>query len=139
MRNLIRTPLRSTLLLAGLLVSLAAFALTGPVSVFTGAFEGIDARLSWETSETGLQGFELSRRSGNDPTYQSLVTLQPNGTGRYAFLDQNLYKNNDVSLGTFTYKLTARTTSGDFNYSVTLSQTPSAVQRSWGSIKSMFR
>ena len=123
-----------------LLGALAAFAASGPVSLFNGTFEGIDARLNWEvSSESGLRNFELWRHSATDPNYQKLVTVQPNGSGRYTFLDQNLYKNNDASLGTFTYKLVASTTSGDYNYSFTLSQTPSAVQRSWGSIKSMFR
>lgn len=127
-------------MVALLLGALAAVALSGPVTSFTGAFEGIDARLNWELSaETGVQRFEVWRQSAADPALQRVATVQPTGALRYTLLDQNLYKNNDVTLGAFTYKLTCFTTSGDFNYSLTLSQTPSAVQRSWGSIKSMFR
>jgi len=132
--------LRLTTVFALLLGALAAVALSGPVTSFTGTFEGIDARLNWEVaSESGLQNFELWRHSATDPTFQKLATIQPNGTRQYTFLDQNLYKNDNSSLGSFTYKLVANTTSGEYNNALTLSQTPSAVQRSWGSIKSMFR
>ncbi len=140
-----RTTLFSVRLLAVmtlLMGALAAYALSGPVTSFTGTFEGIDARLNWElSSETGLQRFELWRHSAADPTFQKLATIQPNGSARYTFLDQNLYKTdeNNNTIGAFTYKLVATTSSGDFNNVLQLSQTPSAVQRSWGSIKSMFR
>ncbi len=121
-------------------VALTALALAGPVTSFNGTFEGIDARLNWEVSaETGVQRFELWRHSAADPALQKIATVQPTGALRYSLLDQNLYKTNDATIGAFTYKLTCVTTSGDFNYGFTLSQTPSAVQRSWGSIKSMFR
>ena len=133
-------PLRLLAVLVFVLGTLAAVALAGPVTSFTGAFEGIDARLNWElTSETGVQRFELWRHSAADPTLQKIATVAPTGALRYSLLDQNLYKTNDAILGAFTYKLTCVTTSGDYNYGYTLSQTPSAVQRSWGSIKSMFR
>ena len=140
MKYAFRLSLRFMAMLALLLGTLAAVALTGPVTSFAGTFEGIDARLGWElSSETGVQRFELWRHSAADPTMQKIATVQPTGTLRYSLLDQNLYKTNDAMLGSFTYKLTCVTTSGDYNYSYTLSQTPSAVQRSWGSIKSMFR
>ncbi len=140
MKHALRLPLRLLALLALVLGTLAAVALTGPVTAFTGSFEGIDARLSWDlASETGVQRFELWRHSAADPTLAKIATVPPTGALRYSLLDQNLYKTNDATLGAFTYKLTCVTTSGDFNYGFTLSQSPSAVQRSWGSIKSMFR
>ncbi|MBC7446895.1 MAG: hypothetical protein H7330_02430 [Hymenobacteraceae bacterium] len=140
MKHAFRLPLRLLAVFAFVLGTLAAVALTGPVTSFTGNFEGIDARLSWELpAETGIQRFELWRHSAADPALVKIATVPPTGALRYSLLDQNLYKTADATLGSFTYKLTCITTSGDFNYSFTLSQTPSAVQRSWGSIKSMFR
>ncbi len=140
MKHLFRPFLRTSAVFTLLLAALAAFALTGPVTSFTGSFEGIDARLNWElAAETGVQRFEVWRHSAADPALQKIATVQPTGALRYSLLDQNLYKTDDAAIGSFTYKLTCVTTSGDFNYSYTLSQTPSAVQRSWGSIKSMFR
>lgn len=140
MKHAFRLPLRLAAVLTFVLGTLVAVALTGPVTLFTGNFEGIDARLSWElTSETGVNRFEVWRHSAADPALQKIATIQPTGALRYSLLDQNLYKTADATLGSFTYKLTCVTTSGDFNYSFMLSQTPSAVQRSWGSIKSMFR
>ena len=140
MKHVLRLPLRFTAVLTFVLAALTTLALTGPVTSFMGTFEGIDARLNWElSSETGVQRFELWRYSAADPTLQKIATVPPTGALRYSLLDQNLYKTNDATLGAFTYKLTCVTTSGDFNYGFTLSQTPSAVQRSWGSIKSMFR
>ena len=140
MKSVLRLPIRLVAALALVFGTLAAVALTGPVTVFTGAFEGIDARLNWElTSETGVQRFEVWRHSAAEPTLQRIATVQPTGALRYSLLDQNLYKTADATIGAFTYKLTCVTTSGDFSYGLTLSQSPSAVQRSWGSIKSMFR
>lgn len=140
MKHAFRLPLRFVAAIVLVLGTLTAWALTGPVTSFTGNFEGIDARLNWELSaETGVQRFEIWRHSAADPTLQKIATVQPTGALRYSLLDQNLYKTNEATLGAFTYKLTCATTSGDYNYSYTLSQTPSAVQRSWGSIKSMFR
>lgn len=123
-----------------LLAALGAWALTGPVTAFSGAFDGVDARLRWEVgSEAGLQRFELARRVGNDPIFHDVVTLTPDGSRTYEYLDQNPHRTNDEALHSCSYKLTAVTTSGSHDYAVTLAQSPSAVQRSWGSIKSMFR
>ena len=122
-----------------LLLSLVAYGLTGPVSSFTGAFDSIDIKLNWELpSEAGVSGFELYRRTGTETTFRKLADIQPTGAGIYQYTDRDLYKTTDA-LGTFNYKLTVNTNSGEFNYAVTLSQSPSAVERSWGSIKSMFR
>ena len=140
MKPVLRFPLRFASVFAFVLVALTTLALTGPVTSFTGTFEGIDARLNWElSSETGVQRFDVWRHSAADPALQKIATVQPTGALRYSLLDQNLYKTADATLGAFTYKLTCVTTTGEFNYGFTLSQTPSAVQRSWGSIKSMFR
>lgn len=133
---------RPLALITLLTLSLTAFALSGPVASFLGAFEGIDVRLNWELpSETGLQRFELARRGINDAMYMNLATIQPAGTGQYTYLDHNLNRSASgvTSAGAYVYRLTAVTTGGEFNYAVTMAQAPSAVQRSWGSIKSMFR
>lgn len=137
-----RFPARPLALIAFLTLSLTAFALSGPVTAFLGAFEGIDVRLNWEVpSETGLQRFELSRRGLSDAMYMNLATIQPTGAGQYTYLDHNLNRSasGGNSAGAYVYRLTAVTTSGEFSYAVTMAQAPSAVQRSWGSIKSMFR
>ncbi len=120
-----------------LLSSLAAVAAT--VTAFTVALDGSNVRVEWEVNtETDVTGFDLSRKSATEPNYALLSSITPTGQRRYMYTDHNVYRGT-AGGGPFTYRLTVHGGLTDQSYLAALAQTPSAVQRSWGTIKSMFR
>ena len=120
-----------------LLSRLAVLAATLPA--FTVTLDGSNARVEWEVStEADVTSFDLSRKGATDPAYSTLSSILPTGQRRYLFTDRNVY--GGASGGPFTYRLSVHGAPGPAqSYTATLAQTPSAVQRSWGTIKSMFR
>ncbi|MCC2546821.1 hypothetical protein LJY25_10230 [Hymenobacter sp. BT175] len=126
------------LLLLGLCTTLA---LAATVTFFQTSYDGTNVRVEWElANEAGVQGFEIYRKASSESTYSRLSAISPNGQRRYQYVDANVYRGTPgAGGGPFTYRLLVRTSTGDQSYTTVLSQTPSAVQRSWGSIKSMFR
>ena len=132
-----------------LLVLLSAtVALAATLTLFTAAYDGAVVRVEWEVStESDVTGFELARKSVSESSFTAVSSVVPTGQRRYQFLDTNVYRAGGVSTpstapmagGPFTYRLTVRGPGGDQSYLTVLAGTPSAVQRSWGTIKSMFR
>jgi hypothetical protein len=125
-----------------------AVAFAATLTLFTAAYEGTTVRVEWEVnSEADVSGFELARKSATESTYTVMTTVVPTGQRRYLYRDANVYRaaNGTVTPtpanlgGPFTYRLTVRSPSGDQSYLTVLAGTPSAVTRSWGTIKSMFR
>ena len=131
-------------LLALLLVLGSVAAVYGATLVlFTAAYSGTVVRVEWEVSnEVDVTGFELARRSATETSYSVVSTAAATGQRRYLYLDTNVYRAT-TTVGTlggpYTYRLTVRSPAGDQSYLTVLAGTPSAVQRSWGTIKSMFR
>lgn len=129
--------------------AVAAWAVS--LTLFTAAYDGSNVRVEWEvSSEADVTGFELARKGAADPVFQVVSSVLPTGQRRYQYLDPNVYRggigstvpgssNGALSGGPFTYRLVVRSPGGDQSYSTILAGTPSAVQRSWGTIKSMFR
>ena len=119
------------------------------LTLFSAAYEGTRVRVDWEVStETDVTGFDLARKSAAETSYSSVASVVPNGQRRYQYYDANVFRTVPGSTpgtpapsvgGPFTYRLTVHSTSGDQSYLTVLAGTPSAVQRSWGTIKSMFR
>jgi hypothetical protein len=68
-----------------------------------------------------------------------LVVVPVGATGTYTFLDETLYKDDQQRTIAISYRLTAKTLTGSVVQYANVSNSPTAVQRSWGSIKSMFR
>ena len=128
-------------------------ALVASLTAFTAAFDGTRARVEWEVStETNVTGFELARKAAAETSYTPVGSVVPTGQRRYQYLDTNVLRpgpdgasligagaTSGLSGGPFTYRLTVRGPSGDQSYLTVLAGTPSTVQRSWGTIKSMFR
>ena len=120
-------------------------ALAATLTLFTASYDGANVRIEWEVNtETDVTGFELSRKSATETNYTAVSTFSPTGQRRYLYTDTNVYRTGGGTTtqsfgGPFTYRLTVRSPSGDQSYLTVLSGTPSAVQRSWGTIKSMFR
>ena len=142
-----RAGLLALLLIFGSVV--AAYAAT--LTLFTAAYSGTVVRVEWEVdTEAGLTGFELSRKSATETSFSVVNTTAVSGQRRYLFLDTNVYRGSGLTgnpapgsatagNGPYTYRLTLRSPGGDQSFTTVLAGTPSAVQRSWGTIKSMFR
>ena len=133
---------------AVLLVLLSAgAALAATLTLFTATYEGSNVRIEWEVNtEADVTGFELARKAASESSFTAVTNVVPTGQRRYQFTDVNVYRNQTGSganattaSGPFTYRLTLRGPSGDQSFLTVLAGTPSGVQRSWGTIKSMFR
>ena len=129
---------------AGLLFFLtlaAAFAdeLAVSLNYFRAAFEGTDVKVEWElANENTVTGFEVYRKLSNETSFRHINGLSVSGTRRYAFIDTDL-RSVPNRTGTITYRLTVESTDGNSSFTTAFVNNPSSVERSWGSIKSMFR
>lgn len=122
------------------LVIPAVLAFQVQVSNFSAVYQGADIRLEWRVQEEGEVSFyDISRKKESESGYTKLADISKNGSGTYVWVDDNLYKDGE-GMETLSYRLAAHTASGQprFFYT-TIQHSPTAVQRSWGSIKSMFR
>ncbi len=127
-------------LLTVLLIVVASFAgsrLTN-LSVTT---EGRDIRISWEMIEqNGVQHFNVERRAIDQENF-TRINDRPVPVGesrRYEFIDRTVYKQENVVVF---YRIAIVEENGSVYYSdsVPLGQISNVVQRTWGSIKSLFR
>ncbi|WP_139362149.1 hypothetical protein [Hymenobacter sp. CRA2] len=131
------------MLLTLLLAATTAWAVT--VTLFQATLEGTSSvKVEWEVlNENGLTGFDLYRKGATDASFNRISAITPTGQRRYQYLDANLYRGpastSSTNGGPYTYRLIVKAATGEQTYTTVLSQSPSAVQRSWGSIKSMFR
>lgn len=124
-----------------LLLGASGAAVAATLLSFGATYDGASVRVEWEVNaETDVMGFDLARKAGTETSFSPVTSVVPNGQRRYQFVDTNVYRTASGALsGPFTYRLTVRCAGGDQTYTATLAGTPSAVQRSWGTIKSMFR
>ena len=106
---------------------------------FTATAENSNVRLEWKTiNEFGVTGFSVLR-SIDGKRFYKICDMEPVGAGHtYQYIDRDLFKDDHR---TFYYRLEINMNSGRKVYSrteeVTLSF--SSVERTWGSIKAMFR
>ena len=109
------------------------------LNFFRAGFEGTDVKIEWDlASENSVTGFEVSRKLPNESTFRRINGLSNNGSKYYKFIDTDL-RNTPNRVGTITYKLHVSSSTGDAAFTTTFANNPSSVERSWGSIKSMFR
>ncbi len=109
------------------------------LNFFRAGFEGTDVKVEWElANESTVTGFEVSRKLSSEASFRRINGLANNGNRHYTFIDTDL-RNTPNRAGTITYKLTVATTTGDAVFTTAFANNPSSVERSWGSIKSMFR
>ncbi len=125
----------------GLLLGSAGLALATTLLLFMASYDGTAVRVQWEVAtETDITSFELSRRKPNDLDFEALATLLPTGQRHYEFADTCLVEGRSGLLqGPVAYRLTLRGPGPDQTYTTTEAGTVSMVERSWGTIKSMFR
>lgn len=107
------------------------------VNQFDLSSEGADVLLTWELpSETQIAEFRIFRRINDEPTSAHVATIQANGSLNYTYLDDDIFKSTSRTLH---YELQIVTTGQIHRFSQSLSHNPTSVQRTWGSIKAMFR
>jgi outer membrane lipopolysaccharide assembly protein LptE/RlpB len=127
-----------TLALIILTAVLAAFSFT--LQSFTGTLQGREVRLEWKISdESGVTEYELSRKLASESFFSKVATVNPSQAGHYMHVDNTLSPNTDPS-HQINYRLTVKLSNGQTQaFFANVNFFPTAVQRSWGSIKSMFR
>lgn len=100
---------------------------------------GSEIRLDWEVvSENGIQEFQIWRKSTSNPNYIKIHTLTPNGNKVYSYSDVNIFRVSQTQ-GTYTYMLRIMETGHSTDFTQDVAHNPTSIQRTWGSIKSMFK
>ena len=96
-------------------------------------------QIEWSTGqETNLKDFVIQRKTYQS-NYTDIATIQPKGSNSsYSYIDRAAYKTNDVL---YIYRLKIEDNDGSVSYldQQSISHSISAVKRTWGSIKAMFR
>ena len=107
------------------------------LNYFTVSSDGSDVVLEWEVQdENAVQEFRIFRRVNDEPTGAHVVTIKPNGLRSYQHLDDGIFKDSGRVI---TYELQIVTAQRTDTYQASLSHNPTSIQRTWGSIKAMFR
>ncbi|QJX46004.1 hypothetical protein HMJ29_03250 [Hymenobacter taeanensis] len=108
------------------------------ITSFQATYNDTHVVVEWEANHDGdVQEYTLFRKANNEPSFSKLTSLEPSNQRTYQYVDQNSY--HGLGGGPFTYRLQLRTAAGQQSFYTVLNQTPSAVERSWSSIKLMFR
>ena len=96
-------------------------------------------QIEWSTGqETNLKDFVIQRRTAQSD-FIDIATIQPKGSySNYSYIDRAAYKTNDVF---YIYQLKIEDNDGKVTTigQQSISHSISAVKRTWGSIKAMFR
>lgn len=96
-----------------------------------------DVKIAWNIqSETGVSEFRLYRKMSTETDYKYVGTIPANGSLSYTYTDDNVFK---TEATTITYELRVIKNGTMYNFYSTFTHQTSSVQRTWGSIKSMFR
>ena len=104
---------------------------------FKVAIQGGGIQLDWELqNETGVSEFRIYRKAGSQTDFEYVSTQYANGTLRYSYFDKEVFKNDNLII---TYQLRVIKNGVPSLFHATLSQNTTSVQRTWGSIKGMFR
>lgn len=108
-----------------------------PLNYFIVTSEGADIFLEWElTNEDSLKNFQIFRKFDDESTYSLVDLIEPDGSKTYQFLDDDIFKN---ASRTISYELRILVSEETFVEERSILHSPTSIQRTWGSIKSMFR
>lgn len=107
------------------------------LNYFHASPDGSDVIVAFEVpSEAGISDFKLWRKVGGDTQYTFLESISPNGSLHYQYNDYTIFKD---EAKTISYKLQIFQNGAVFTYYTDITHNPTSVQRTWGSIKAMFR
>ncbi len=103
--------------------------------------DGANITIRWITEdETGIASFELQRRSTTDGLFTTVTTVDAKGASLYEYTDYSAFLK---ATTLYQYQVIVHFKDGSRatqSYGpITVTHTVSAVRRTWGSIKSMFR
>ncbi len=131
---------RAAFIGAAILLSASTVLFTVRLSSFSVQPRGDDFEISWQTDlEDGVTGFELHRRTSTSNNEFVLVGDRiAHGTGRaYVMLDDKIFKSASELID---YRLQAVLADGSRQVLriESVNYTPTAIRRTWGSIKAMF-
>jgi hypothetical protein len=134
--------MRNATVLLLMAVALALFSTTSKaqsltLNYFHASPDGSDVIVAFEVpSEAGITAYKLWRKINDEPQYTLLETIVPNGALHYTYQDYTVFKDDSK---TVSYKLQVFQNGAVFTYYTDISHNPTSVQRTWGSIKAMFR
>ncbi|MDX2250395.1 MAG: hypothetical protein SF052_26665 [Bacteroidia bacterium] len=120
-------------------LSLAPFAQGQNVllNYFSLASDGADILLEWELpDEANVVEYRIFRRINEDTNQDHIVTLPSDGSGKYQYLDDGIFKTTSRVIH---YDLQIITGGKTYTFTSSMSHNPTSIQRTWGSIKSMFK
>ena len=107
---------------------------------FAGRVEGSRVYISWQSDdESGVVRFELERKAGANGVFMVLASLNPTGNGSmYQYIDESAFR---IVESIYQYRVKVVLANSDAVYygPITVRLNISNVQRTWGSIKAMFR
>jgi hypothetical protein len=107
------------------------------LNYFHASPDGADVIVAFEVpSEAGITDFKLWRKVGDESNYTFLQSIAPTGSLRYQYNDYTIFKD---EAKTVSYKLQVFQNGAVFTYYTDITHNPTSVQRTWGSIKAMFR
>lgn len=107
------------------------------LNYFHASPDGSDVLVAWEVpSEAGISSFKIWRKVNDESSYALLDQITPNGSLSYTYQDYTVFKD---EAKTISYKLQVFQNGAVFTYYTEITHNPTSVQRTWGSIKAMFR
>lgn len=107
------------------------------LNYFHASPDGADVVVAWEVpSEAGITDFRVWRKVNDETQYVYLDHVVPNGSMNYNYQDYTVFKD---EAKTISYKLQVCQNGAVFTYYTDITHNPTSVQRTWGSIKAMFR
>lgn len=107
------------------------------LNYFSASPDGSDVLVSFEVPhESGVTNFKLFRKIDEEPNWTFLDHVPPTGALTYNYLDYTIFKDEAKNI---TYKLLVYQNSTVYTYYTNIIHNPTSVQRTWGSIKAMFK
>jgi hypothetical protein len=108
-------------------------------SRFDARTDGNDIVVSWQASvESDIAEYVIERKTQFDAQFVEMARLRPHGTNTlYTYRDERVFK---VQAEQVSYRLRIINADNSFvvTDAITIDYTPTAVRRTWGSIKAMF-
>jgi len=106
---------------------------------FTAAASGTDVVLNWETKSeiTGITEYRIQRKVNQEPVFTQIYTCSHSqGKNSYEFWDRTIFKETPKQIQ---YRLLIIKDGQSSYYDTFVTLNPTSAQRTWGSIKSMFK
>jgi len=106
---------------------------------FTASAAGTDVLLNWEIKSgiSGITEFRIQRKVNQEPVFTQISTsTYSQGKSTYEFWDRTIFKETPKQIQ---YRLLIIKDGQTSYYDTFVTLNPTSAQRTWGSIKSMFK